>query len=132
MSPHAKPPYSHHPQAAIFSTRPRSFPFTLDLIPFRVEAGSRGRGIPQGAQRLRICRESPLTPPERPSLWLWGWERRERSDRRPQPPSLTAASAEVWRQRLQGFQDLGSGQGSPVDIRCSQGLTFSPITRLEG
>ncbi len=64
----------------------------LDLIPFRVEAGSRGRGIPQGAQRLRICRESPLTLPERPSLWLWGWERRERSDRRPQPPSLTAAS----------------------------------------
>nr|BAL43365.1 hypothetical protein [Photobacterium damselae subsp. damselae] len=34
----------------------------------------------------------PLTLPERPSLWLWGWERRERSDRRPQPPSLTAAS----------------------------------------
>jgi len=28
-----------------------------------------------------------------PRLWLWGWERRERSDRRPQPPSLTAASA---------------------------------------
>lgn len=34
----------------------------------------------------------PLTLPERPSLWLWGWERRERSDRRPQPQSLTAAS----------------------------------------
>ena len=43
------------------------------LFGFGMEKGSRGRGIPQGAQRLRICRESPLMPRSAPMLRAGGW-----------------------------------------------------------
>lgn len=41
----------------------------------------------------------PLMPTQRPSLWLWSWRRRERSDRLNQLPSPSAAR--VGRQRAQ-------------------------------
>lgn len=45
---------------------------------------------------------APLTDWNDPSLWLWSWRRRERSDRLTQLPSLTAASVGRQAKRARG------------------------------
>src|SRR5690625_3240237 len=88
----------HKPLRYLFHGHLTPFPFKWSWCQGR-------KRKPQLSERSESERVSisgaavPLMPTQRPSLWLWSWRRRERSDRLNQLPSPSAAR--VGRQRAQ-------------------------------